>query len=72
LVLEEEGKLKLYDHKVRKPLTKAYIKVFAKTSNNNVIFFKDGYSDIRGQFDYATMHIDNNENIQSFVILIAS
>jgi len=48
LVLEEEGKLKLYDHRVKKPLTKAYIKVFAKTSNNNVIFFKDGYSDIRG------------------------
>jgi hypothetical protein len=53
-------------------LTKAYVKVFAKTIHGNVVFFKDGYSDIRGQFDYATMLLDNNENVQSFVLLVNS
>ena len=32
-----------------------YIKVFSKTKNKNEnLFYKDGYTDIRGRFDYAT------------------
>ena len=30
-----------------------YVKVFALNSNSEALFFRDGYTDIRGKFEYA-------------------
>lgn len=54
LLEEEEGKLKLYDPQSKSSISKAYVKVFARSNNGGVVFFKDGYSDIRGQFDLGS------------------
>lgn len=35
-------------------LSKVYVKVYAKTKSG-VKFFKDGYTDLRGKFDYASV-----------------
>ena len=37
-----------------KPLPKTYVKVFAKLPDGAVRFHKDGYTDLRGRFDYAS------------------
>ena len=35
---------------------KAYEKVYARLKNGTVRFFKDGYTDLRGRFDYASLN----------------
>jgi len=53
---EAYGELKVTEKESGKPLPRVYVKVFAQKkdgSASNPIFFKDGYTDIRGKFDYA-------------------
>ena len=39
-----------------KPVSKAYVKVYARLRGGKVRFFKDGYTDLRGKFDYASLN----------------
>lgn len=39
-----------------KPVAAAYVKVYARLRNGTVRFFKDGYTDLRGKFDYASLN----------------
>jgi len=55
-----------------KPLTKVYVKTFAKDRSGKVSFYKDGYTDLRGRFDYATLNSGNVSNISKFAILVMS
>lgn len=34
-------------------LSKVYVKVFALKSDGKSVYFKDGFTDIRGKFEYA-------------------
>src|SRR5204863_2340654 len=53
---ENYGRLDLRDHAADKPVSKAYVKVYARLKNGTVRFFKDGYTDLRGKFDYASLN----------------
>lgn len=53
---ENYGRLEARDATTDKPLPKAYVKVYARLSNGTVRFFKDGYTDLRGRFDYASLN----------------
>ena len=53
---ETYGRLETRDVTTDKPLPKAYVKVYAKLKNGTVRFFKDGYTDLRGRFDYASLN----------------
>ncbi len=53
-----------------KPVDKVYIKVYARHRNGEVKFFKDGYSDLRGQFDYASLSTNDLDTVERFSILI--
>jgi hypothetical protein len=35
-----------------KPVPKIYVKCFAKMKTGKTRFYKDGYTDLRGSFDY--------------------
>ena len=37
------------------PIATAYVKVYAKYPDGSVRFYKDGYTDSRGRFDYASV-----------------
>lgn len=37
-----------------KSVGKVYVKVFSQDKNGKESFYKDGYTDIRGKFEYAT------------------
>ena len=52
-IKERYGKIKVLSKKDNKPISKAYIKVFAKMKDgyDKHEFYKDGYTDIRGKFD---------------------
>lgn len=53
---ENYGRLEVRDEAAGKPVSKAYVKVYARLKNGTVRFFKDGYTDLRGKFDYASLN----------------
>ena len=57
---ENYGRLETRDATTDKPLAKAYVKVYARLNNGTVRFFKDGYTDLRGRFDYASLNGPEN------------
>jgi hypothetical protein len=52
------------------PLQKAYVKVFAKLADGTVRFHKDGYTDLRGRFDYASLSDDPNAGAVRYAVLV--
>lgn len=62
---ENYGRLETRDLTTDKPLPKAYVKVYAKLNNGTVRFFKDGYTDLRGRFDYASLNAPENASAPS-------
>ncbi len=65
---ENFGALKVADTVNGKPLTKVYVKL----ADGSVKFHKDGYTDLRGRFDYASVNTPERQAIQRFAVLILS
>ena len=55
-----------------KPLPKVYVKVYARLADGSVKFHKDGYTDVRGRFDYASVNTPERQPIQRFSVLVLS
>lgn len=71
-ITEPYGELKVSDQ-AGKVLPKTYVKVFAqKHSGSNAEFFRDGYTDIRGKFEYATSSSGKLTGVTKFSILVMS
>ena len=69
---EEYGIVKLIESSLNKPIPKIYVKCFAKMKNGKIRFFKDGYTDLRGSFDYASMNTSGGSQTSLFRLLITS
>ncbi len=69
-IVENYGRLEVRDKKTRKPLPKAYVKVYARDQDGSVKFYKDGYTDLRGKFDYASLNTSQLGTAQRFAILV--
>ena len=69
-VVENYGRLEVRDARSRKVLPKAYIKVYARDQDGSVKFYKDGYTDLRGKFDYASLNTSQLGTAQRFSILV--
>ena len=70
-VSETMGLLTVRHGESGKALPKVYVKVYAST-NQGVKFFKDGYTDLRGKFDFASVSTTGLGQIKSFSILVMS
>jgi hypothetical protein len=70
-VIENYGQVKVTAQATGKPVPKAYVKVYAQTAGG-VKFFKDGYTDLRGRFDYASLSTNDLDAATKFAILILS
>ena len=70
-VIESYGQVKVTKKETGKPLPKVYVKCYAKKSDGSVIFHKDGYTDLRGRFDYAGVNT-GQEGIERFSLLVFS
>jgi hypothetical protein len=53
-----------------KPLNKVYVKVFAKMKDGSVKFYKDGYTDLRGKFNYLSLNTDQLKSLAKFSVFI--
>ena len=55
-----------------KAVSKAYVKVYARHANGESKFHKDGYTDLRGRFDYVSQSNQSLDGITDYAILIVS
>ena len=69
---ENYGHLRVTDGASAKPLPKAYVKVYARLADGQVKFHKDGYTDVRGRFDYATVSTPERTPVERFAVLVLS
>ena len=65
------GRLQVRHAADKRPLSKVYVKVFADV-NGTPTFYKDGYTDLRGKFDYASLSTSDLDATTRFSILILS
>ena len=64
------GRLQVLGATNKQPLEGAYVKVYAKHNDGSVRFYKDGYSDLRGIFDYATLSTEDWATVSRYAILV--
>jgi len=69
-VAEPFGQLQVLTSADRKPVVGAYVKVYARHADGTERFYKDGYTDLRGRFDYASLSASDAETAQRFAILV--
>jgi len=69
---ERYGRIQVLSKERRQPIQRAYCKVFAKMSSGLTEFYKDGYTDIRGQFDYVSVSSGKLKNALKFAMLIVT
>ncbi|MEC7723984.1 MAG: hypothetical protein VYD05_00620, partial [Planctomycetota bacterium] len=68
--LESYGQVAVSEPKSNKPLSKTYVKVFARLADGRVRFHKDGYTDLRGRFDYVSVSDDPNRGATRYAVLV--
>ena len=71
-VTESYGQVNVLKEGTAKRITKAYVKVYARMKNGAVRFYKDGYTDLRGRFDYTGLSTNDLDNVQKFAFLVMS
>ncbi len=54
-----------------RPLPATYVKIYALTSSGPQ-FYKDGYTDLRGKFDYASVSTSDIGDVLKFSVLVMS
>jgi hypothetical protein len=71
-LVERYGQVQVTSKADGKPLAKVYVKVFAKMNSGETLFYRDGYSDLRGRFDYASSSTLDVAGVQEFALLVIS
>lgn len=69
-LMENYGQVRVSDTAGGKPLPKVYVKVYAKLADGQVKFYKDGYTDHGGRFDYATVSTPERVPVTRFAVLV--
>jgi hypothetical protein len=69
---ENYGQLQVTDAANGKSQPKVYVKTYVRLADGSVKFHKDGYTDQRGKFDYASVSTPERSPIAKFGILVLS
>ena len=71
-VVDRYGRLEVRDQEEGDPLSKTYVKVYSRMRDGSVRFYKDGYTDLRGKFDYVGLSTNDLDNVEKFSLLVMS
>jgi len=71
-ILDAKGQVKVNSKRTNRPVVQCYIKVYARYRSGQIHFYKDGYTDIRGLFDYSVLANTQLSNVTAFAILVLS
>jgi hypothetical protein len=65
---ENYGQLRVSDAAGGKPLSKVYVEVYARLADGSVKFHEDGYTDLRGRFDCASVGTPERQPVGRFAV----
>ncbi|QDV55920.1 hypothetical protein [Rosistilla oblonga] len=71
-VAEAFGQVQVLQAGSRQPISGAYVKVYAKHRDSQIRFYKDGYTDLRGRFDYTSLSTPELATTEKFAILVVA
>jgi len=71
-LVEAYGQVRVGHQLTHAPLSTVYVKCYARTSGGQVRFHKDGYTDLRGRFDYASVSTSTLDDVERFALLVLS
>jgi len=71
-IVQAFGQIRVLRASTQAPLPATYVKVYARSAGGAVAFYKDGYTDPRGLFDYATLSTDDLDRVQRFALLVSA
>ncbi len=71
-VIENYGQVRVTHSDSTRPLAKVYVKVYAQMRDGSVRFYKDGYTDLRGRFDYGSLNTNDLDHVAKFSLLMLS
>ena len=71
-LVENYGQLRVTHAETQRPLAKTYVKVYARLKDGRLQFYKDGYTDLRGRFDYTSLNTNDLDYVDKFSLLIFS
>ncbi|MCB1133420.1 MAG: hypothetical protein KDN05_20035, partial [Verrucomicrobiae bacterium] len=66
-----ERTVQVFSRASSRPLAKAYVKVYAERAGGEVSFHKDGYTDLRGKFDYLSHTGESPAGIRRLAVLVS-
>ena len=69
-ITESLGELKVINNKLQSVI-KAYVKVYVELANEEVQFYKDGYTDLNGKFNYLALNTDQLKNAKKFYVFVS-
>lgn len=69
-VNEALGVLKVFHRDTMEPLPRVYVKIFSKAKSGAENFYKDGFTDITGKFEYANASGKSLNEVDKFSILV--
>ena len=70
-VIEPYGQVRV-TRRAGGPLSTVYVKVYARMNGGSVKFFKDGYTDLRGRFDYTSLNTNELDHVDRLALLVLS
>ena len=70
--IESYGQLRVTHAETGAPLSKVYVKLYGRDAAGRTWFHKDGYTDHRGRFDYASLTKTSGGALERFAALILS
>lgn len=71
LTQDNYGQLQVRQRTNQEVVTRAYVKVYARMKNGQVKYYKDGYTDFRGRFDYGALSTNDLDNVERFSLFIS-
>ncbi len=69
-IIQSFGQIEVRAEDSGEVLPQTYVKVYARGANGQVSFWKDGYTDLRGRFDYLSLNDREPEEAITLAILI--
>jgi len=64
------GRVQVLTKQGMQPIEGSYVKVYSRDQSEIVKFYKDGYTDLRGMFDYASLSTDDLSRSKRLAILV--
>ena len=68
---EQFGELKVHLRESMVPMPRVYVKVYSEDNSGVQSFYRDGFTDIRGKFEYANSSGKSVDDIAKFSVLVS-